>query len=101
MIAVIITLIMTSILNFIDYQQTIYSVQIFGLGAEANPIAAFLLETDLWCISKLLLVPILLIAMGRIVYLERKLKWVVYVLFVLYSIVVVNNFVMLSRMGLF
>ena len=55
------------ILNLIDYFQTVYLTSLFGIGVEINPIAAFLITNGYWDIVKLLIIPLLLIAMWLII----------------------------------
>ena len=100
MITTIVLLVLIGIFNVIDYQQTIYAVQFYGVVVEANPIVRFLIEQDCMAIIKLILFPIVLVVMGVIVYLDKRLIWYVYALFVLYGGLIIHNFIMLSRMGL-
>ena len=96
----IILLIIICVLNFIDYQQTMYAVNVFGVDVEGNPIARFLIDNNLGYIVKLILTPILLVIIVWIVHCDRRQRWVVYALLAWYSGVVVHNFIILSRLGL-
>lgn len=97
MIKIIISLIAIYILNVIDYFQTIYAVQLFGLGIEINPIVRFLFENNCEWI-KLILIPILLVIQGIIVRKNKKQSWAVYLLLIGFSFVVTNNFIVLWRL---
>lgn len=101
MIKVIISLIIAYVLNVIDYFQTTYIVHLIGIGAEANPIVRFLLAHNCAWIAKLIIVPILSIIMGVIIRIERGLSWSAYFLLFLYLCVVVNNFIVMFRIGAF
>lgn len=101
MTIIIILLIVTYILNLIDYAQTIYVVQIFGTCVEVNPIGRFLLENNLVGICKIVLAPILLSLMGWILKDNEDMDWAAYVVFVAYIAVVLHNFVEFIQMGIF
>ena len=98
MIKVIISLIITCILNFVDYWQTVYAIQLYGLGVELNPIARFLLSGDYGWIAKLIVVPTMLTVMGITIRAERRMSWAAYVSLIYYICIVINNFVVLSRL---
>lgn len=101
MTTTIILLVLICILNFIDYFQTMYAVQILGIGIELNPIGRFLIENNYEAIPKLVVVPILLAILGFIIHFDKRLKWTVYFLLVWYGCVVISNFNILFRAGLF
>jgi hypothetical protein len=101
MIAVIILLIATYLLNIVDYLETIYAVQLFGIEVELNPIGRFLLENNCAWVPKIIIVPMSLIAIGFIVKIEKRWTWLVYVLFALYLAVTLHNFAMLVQAGVF
>ena len=98
MIKVTISLILIYILNLIDYFQTIYAVQLVGIGIELNPIARFLLENNYGRIAKFIVVLIALTIMGITIRIERRMSWAAYVLLVFYICIVINNFVVLLRL---
>ena len=101
MIKTIILLITTYIFNLIDYWQTMYAISHFGLGVEANPIARFLFEHNCAEAVKLIVPLIILIILGFIVKIERKMIWAVYFLTAWYLLAILHNFAMLIQMGLF
>lgn len=88
------------ILNSIDYCQTMYAIRHVGLGVEANPIVRFLLENNYGDLVKLVGFPILLACLGVIIHFDKKQKWALYVMLVLFCFVVINNFIVLFRLGL-
>lgn len=98
MIPITISLIIIYILNIIDYFQTIYGINLFGLDIEGNPIARFLLENNCGWIVKFIAVPIILVTLGVLVRIDKKQSWVVYVLLVFYLFVVTNNFIALAQL---
>lgn len=101
MIVTIILLIITYLLNIVDYLQTTYTIQRVGLRAELNPIMRYVFEHNCALAFKVILPAILLIAMGIIVKVDRKSSWTVYVLAALYLLVVMHNFAMLVQAGIF
>lgn len=100
MVLTIILLVVICILNFVDYFQTMQAVRVLGVGVETNPLGRFLIENGLGAIAKFIVVPALLSVMGFITCLDKRHRWAIYVLLVLYICVVANNFNMLFRMGL-
>jgi hypothetical protein len=101
MIIPIILLIATYLLNLIDYQQTIYAVNLFGLGVELNPIGCFMLANNWAGLFKIVIMPIMLAIVGFIVKLDRKQVWAVCFLFIWFLCVVIHNFCMLTNIHIF
>lgn len=101
MIIPIILLILTYILNIVDYQQTVYAIQLFGLQVELNPIGRFMLGNGTAWIFKLIIVPIMLAIIGLFVKIDRKQIWAVYFVFIAFFVLVVYNFCVLIRTGAF
>jgi hypothetical protein len=101
MAIVIILLILIFALHIIDYFQTMYTISIYGIGVEANPIARFLIENNLGWASKFIAVPIMLAIMGFIVRKDRAMIWSLYILLAFYTAIVINNFNVLFRLGVF
>ncbi len=101
MTIIIIPLVIIYLLNLIDYFQTMYAIENFGIGIEANPTARFLIENDLGCLLKLIVMPIMLILVGVLVYKEKRMLWAIYLLLASFLVLVINNFIVLSQMGAF
>lgn len=101
MMVAIILLIITYIFNIIDYFQTIYAIQHFGIGIEANPVARFLFEHNCASEVKLIGVAIMLIIFGFIIKYDKKQAWVAYVLVAFYLFVITRNFIILAKLGVF
>lgn len=97
---IIILLILIYILNLIDYGQTLYAIQHFGLSVEANPIARSFFEQNQAGTFKLIMVPIMLIFIGIAVKMEKRLSFAVYFLLIYFSILVLHNFIELAKMGI-
>jgi len=97
----IILLSLIYILNLIDYFQTAYLTSLFGISVEINPVAAFLITNGYWDIIKLLIIPLLIIAMWLIIRQDKQLKWFPLIVVIIYSFVVINNFYVMFRIGLF
>jgi len=100
MTTTIILLIITSIFNIIDYCQTAYAIGLFGLGVELNPIGRLMFAADCGWL-KLIIMPILLLALGLIIKADKRLSWEAWLVTILYLIVIINNFYMLIRAGVF
>lgn len=101
---VTLSLIIIYILNLIDYWQTMTAVQFFGIGVEANPIARILINSGYGWFAKIVIVPILLSLLGFVIY-KQEIKiyqkiqsMTIYVMLIYYIIVVINNFIVLSRL---
>lgn len=98
---IIILIVLIYTLNLIDYFQTVYAIDLFGLGIEANPIAIFMFENNCASVAKLVGVPTLLAIMGFIVHKYRAMIWSIYILLAIYLGVIINNFNVLFRLGVF
>lgn len=94
-----IVLIIIYLLNLIDCFQTMYAIQLFGIGVEANPIARFMFEHNCALVLKLVLVLIALVVMGVVIRADKRFIWAPYCLLVFYTYIVVRNFIVLDQMG--
>ena len=101
MVLVIILLSIIYILNIIDYFETIYAVNLFGISIEANPIGRFFFENNCAWVPKIIIAPVILFAIGFMVKIDRRQVWAVYVLLIFYAAVVLHNFLELARIGVF
>lgn len=95
----ILLLVTVYMLNLIDYFQTIYAIQLFGIEIEANPIARFLFENNYALVSKVIIMPLMLFAVGIIVRINKRQIWSVYFLTIFYAYVIIHNFIILLQMG--
>ena len=98
MIKAKISLVVLYILNLIDYVQTIYAVQLYGLGVEANPLARILLKGEYAWVLKLILAPLAIMAIAYVVKIDKRWTWVLYLLVIFYLVIVINNFAVLLRL---
>lgn len=96
----IILLIIIYIFNIIDYCQTIYAIQHFGIGIEANPIARFWFKHNCAGEIKLIGMAIILIIFGFIIKYDKKQIWVIYFLVIFYLFVITRNFMILIKLGI-
>lgn len=96
----IILLLLAYIFNLIDCWQTLCAVEAFGLRVEANPIARWLFEHDCAVEVKIILPAMLFTLIGIIVKFEKRHIWAAWFITILYFIVVINNFITLSKLGL-
>ena len=92
----IILLILIYILNIIDYFQTVYAIQLFGIGVEINPIGRFMLSNNCAWVFKFIGVALILAAIGFIIKYDKRQKWAVYFLFIFYLLLIIHNFIMLA-----
>lgn len=97
---IIILLIITFILNIIDYLQTAYVVDIFGAAAELNPLMQTLIENNSMWVAKLIFFPLLLVFIGWIIYKFNFGRWAAYTLAIYYYFIVMRNFYILMMAGL-
>jgi hypothetical protein len=95
----IISLVAIFLLNLIDCAQTVYAINLFGIGIEANPIARFLFEHNCALEVKLVMIPIALVVMGFIIKSDKRFAWTPYCLLAWYIYIVVHNFVVLAQLG--
>lgn len=100
MTCVIILLISTYLLNVIDYLQTVYIIDNFGLEAELNPIMLALINNEQMWVVKLLLVPLLLVFIGWVIKKINYGTWAAWILAIFYLWLVLHNFRVLWLGGL-
>lgn len=84
-------LLITYILNVIDYIFTAYWIRIYGLEIEANPIARWLFEHDIAGVIKIGIIGIIYAIMGYIIYRYPKYTWMTYLLFLFYASIVIYH----------
>ena len=101
MITTIILLIIVYALNIIDYIETLYVINRFGIGVEVNPIGRFLFENNLAWVVKIIVMPIVLATIGFFVKLDKKQIWAIYVLLIFYTAVVISNSCQLIQISIF
>ncbi|MBQ5320760.1 MAG: hypothetical protein J6K88_01670 [Oscillospiraceae bacterium] len=89
-----IILFLTYILNIADYLFTLHWVNSYGIEIEANPIGRWLFENDLGGFVKIFVVGGLFLLLGYLLKLRPKAKKVVYLLFGVYSAVVIYHTVL-------
>ncbi len=100
MTLIIILLVITFILNIIDYLQTSYVVNIFGAAAELNPFMQTLIENNSMWVAKLIFFPLLLVFIGWIIYKFDFGRWAAWTLAIYYLFVVIRNFYILMMAGM-
>lgn len=84
-------LIITYILNIIDYIFTAYWVKKFGLAVEANPIGRWLFENNVAWLFKIVVVGLLFIALHFLIKAQPKGIIAVYILLIVYSIIILYH----------
>lgn len=93
-------LIITYILNVIDYLETAYIIKYYGTYAEGNPIMRYFFENNCALGAKLIVPAILLTIIGLIVKIDRTYIWAPCVLFAFYLYLVIHNFAIIVQAGL-
>lgn len=86
-----IPLIISYVLNVIDYLFTAHWIRIYGLEIEANPIARWMFEHDIAGVIKIGAIGIIYAIMGYIVYRYPKYTWMTYPLFLFYAGIVIYH----------
>lgn len=82
------TLLITYLLNGIDYLFTSYWISLYGIDIEGNPIGRWMFDNDKAFFAKFVVVPILLAVMGVCIRKCPKAKWVVYIPLTVYGLIV-------------
>ena len=93
-------LIITYILNVIDYLETLYLIQHFGIAVEGNPIMSPLFESGYAWIAKLVIPAVLLIGYGIIARKDRRLIRPIYAATAVYLFLAIHNFSLILQAGL-
>ena len=87
-----ILLVMAYFLNLIDYVQTIYGIQKFGLSIELNPLMRFCFEHDIALQVKLIMPLLILLIIGLITLkVEPRYICTAWCMFILHLLVVLHN----------
>lgn len=84
-------LIITYILNVIDYLETLYLIQHYGIAVEGNPIMRYLFEQPYGWVAKLIVPAVLLIVCGIIAHKDRAFLKPITVATAVYAFIVVHN----------
>ena len=95
-----IALILTYILNVIDYFETLYLIQFYGTEVEGNPIMRFIFENQYGWVAKLIVPAVLLIGYGFLVKKDRTLLRPIYVATSVYLFLVIHNLDVIMTAGL-
>lgn len=93
-------LIITYILNVIDYFETLYLIQFYGTEVEGNPIMRFIFENPYGWVAKLIVPAVLLGVYGIIAYKNRTLLRPIYVATSVYAFLVIHNLDVIMTAGL-
>ena len=88
-------LIITYILNIIDYAFTSYWVSKYGIDVELNPIGRWMLTHNVAFAVKIFAVGAIMIALGYLYSLKPNIAWTVYIPFVIYAILTIYHIVLI------
>lgn len=86
-----ISLIITYILNIIDYIFTAYWISEYGIEIEANPIALWMFDHNVAWVFKILIVGGLLAVLGYLLHRNPKAAWVAYIPLTVYGSIVLYH----------
>ncbi|MBE5869271.1 MAG: hypothetical protein E7293_10035 [Lachnospiraceae bacterium] len=86
-----IPLIISYILNIVDYIFTLYWVKLYGIEMEGNPFGRWMLEHHLAWVFKILVVGVLFVLLGYMIKRYRKGMKAAYLILTVYSAVVVYH----------
>lgn len=84
-------LIITYILNIIDYIFTAYWIKLYGTDIEANPIALWMFNHNVAWVFKIIIVGGLLAALGYLIYRNPKSAWATYIPLTVYGLIVLYH----------
>ena len=84
-------LIITYILNVIDYLETLYLIQHYGIAVEGNPIMRYLFDNNYAWIAKLIVPAILLLVCGVVMRKDKTYKQPICVAIAFYLFLVMHN----------
>jgi hypothetical protein len=86
-----IPLIVSYVLNIIDYLFTACWVGRFGIDVESNPIGRWMFQNNVAGLYKIIIVGCLFAVLGYFTKRNRKAAWVAYIPLVAYSIIIVYH----------
>lgn len=89
------SLLITYILNIIDYIFTSYWVKTFGIEAELNPIGQWMYENNLTWFFKIVVIGAMLALIRYSIKKCPRISWIAYVLLIAYIAVVISHFMFL------
>lgn len=93
-------LIITYILNVIDYLETLYLIQRYGIAVEGNPIMRFLFEHPYGWVAKLIVPAILFTICALLAIKDKRILYPVYIAAVVYVGIVLHNLNIILQAGL-
>lgn len=86
-----IPLIISYILNIIDYIFTAYWVYKYGIDIEANPIGRWMFENNVAWVFKIVVVGLLFAVLGYLVKRHKKAVTAAYIVLVVYGLIVLYH----------
>lgn len=92
-------IIVTYILNIIDYICTRYWIDIYGLEVEANPVGRWMFETNIAWFVKIFIVGAALLILHFCIKKEPKYNWTKWPLFIAYCAVTIYHAVLFCIAG--
>ena len=93
-------LLITYILNVIDYLETLYLIQHFGIAVEGNPIMRFIFENQYGWVAKLIVPLVLLSAYGIIMKKDKTLLRPIGIATAFYLFLVIHNLSAIVQAGM-
>ena len=84
-------LIITYLLNIIDYLFTLYWVRKYGIEIEGNPIGRWMFSNNIAWLFKIVLNGVLLGAVGWYVHLRPERGWIAWICLCVYGVIVLYH----------
>lgn len=92
-----ILLIITYILNIIDYLFTAYWIKLYGLEIELNIFAQWLFKLNIAWVFKFFVIGALMFLLGYIYRVHKKGKIAIYILFIFFIILTIYHLIILIK----
>ena len=86
-------LIITYILNVIDYIFTSHWINLFGLSAEANPIGRWMFEHNVVWVFKIFVVGFFLALIGVLIKNRPRYAWIPFIPLLVYGVIVLYHII--------
>ena len=88
-------LIITYILNIIDYIFTSHWINLYGLSSEANPIGRWMFEHNVVWVFKIFVVGFFLALIGVLIKDRPRYAWIPFIPLLVYGVIVLYHIIIL------
>jgi hypothetical protein len=90
-------LLLTYLLNIIDYLFTLYWVRKFGIEIEGNPIGRWMFSHNIAWLCKIVLNGVLLGIVGWYVHRNPESGWIAWICLIAYAIIVAYHIILATK----